>query len=332
MMMAAIGGWSFVTFALFAPSGLAAAAWFGFWLGRRRRPAANETPANVSPTPESPLDQTPERILGAQAIGDRKTISRQVQTGLATLQSNVLEFKERLAARSRQPSSIGERQHLVEAEKLLQPTLDLASQIAQAYDEIRQQTNRLIAISEPRTDALTGLSNRHALDEALRNHFAMFSRYDNKFSLVLLDVDQFERLNHQQGSSHGDRVLQQVGSLLGELVRETDLATRFGGDEFVLVLPETNLFGACVLAERLRGGGRTTVWRDGQRRCRRGARRRRAEDAPLASRLGLVQREIIRPQLRLQTRRPADRGDSGRLVPVAGKIRARLTKTLDEIV
>jgi diguanylate cyclase (GGDEF)-like protein len=252
MMIVALGGWSSIAFALIAPLGLLVAAWVGFWLGRRCRRATNESTAHGSSIHESPLDQTPVRTLGAQAFGELETISRQVQTGLATLQSNVLEFKERLAARSRQPASFGERQHSVEAEKMLQPTLDLASQIAQAYDEIRQQTNRLLAISETRTDALTGLSNRHALDESLRNHFAMFSRYDNKFSLVLLDVDQFERLNHQQGSLHGDRVLRRVGSLLGELVRETDLATRYGGDEFVLVLPETNLFGACVLAERLR--------------------------------------------------------------------------------
>ena len=241
-MIAPMAGWSLVLFALFVSLSLAVGLCAGFALGRRRSVCGTAPDQNQTSGPDR----------SSRACGELETISRQVRIGLAAHQANVVQFKERVAVLSRQQTSFGERQLLGEAEKILQPTLELANQIAQSYDEIRQQANRLIALGETRTDSLTGLCNRQMLDESLRNHFAMFSRYDNKFSIVLLDVDQLQQLNHERGPPIGDGVLQQVAGLLVEMVRETDLATRYGGDEFVLVLPETNLFGACVLAERLR--------------------------------------------------------------------------------
>jgi diguanylate cyclase len=139
-----------------------------------------------------------------------------------------------------------------EAEEILKPTLQLAAQIAAAYDEIRQQSTNLMSFTEVRTDPLTGVKNRRGLDDTLRAQFALLSRYNMPFSVVMFDVDHFKRINDEYGHLHGDRVLHELGRLFDEFTRETDIVARYGGEEFVVVMPQTDLEGACVFAQRLR--------------------------------------------------------------------------------
>jgi diguanylate cyclase len=136
---------------------------------------------------------------------------------------------------------------------MLKPTLRLASQIAHAYDEIRQQSNHLMTFTEVRTDPLTRVSNRRALDETLDMMFALLARYHQNFSVVLFDIDFFKAINDEKGHLHGDKTLQAVARLLDETVRDTDIVARYGGEEFVVVMPHTDLAGACIFAERMRG-------------------------------------------------------------------------------
>jgi len=96
------------------------------------------------------------------------------------------------------------------------------------------------------------VSNRRALDESLASMFAMMHRYEHPFSIVILDIDHFKKINDECGHLHGDRKLRDVAGLLDETVRETDIVARYGGEEFVIVLPHTDLEGACVFGERLR--------------------------------------------------------------------------------
>ena len=135
---------------------------------------------------------------------------------------------------------------------MLAPTMRLSTQIAQAYDEIRMQANMLMTFTESRTDSLTGLSNRRALDESLENMFAMKSRYELNFSLAIFDIDHFKKVNDEKGHLEGDRVLQEFASLLDFCVRDTDIVTRYGGEEFVVIMPSTDIQGASIFAERLR--------------------------------------------------------------------------------
>jgi diguanylate cyclase (GGDEF)-like protein len=109
-----------------------------------------------------------------------------------------------------------------------------------------------MTFTEVRTDPLTGVSNRRALDESLNNLFAMKSRYQTSFSLIICDIDHFKQVNDKHGHVYGDNVLREVAQHLDDCVRETDLVARFGGEEFVLVLPQTDLGGACILADRVR--------------------------------------------------------------------------------
>ena len=103
-----------------------------------------------------------------------------------------------------------------------------------------------------REDALTGLANRrHFRDEAERT-IARSSRYEEALSLIMLDIDRFKRINDSRGHNIGDEVLKEtVQRCLGGL-RGTDLLARWGGEEFIALLPHTHLAEALQVAERLR--------------------------------------------------------------------------------
>ena len=102
------------------------------------------------------------------------------------------------------------------------------------------------------TDRLTGLYNRGHWEESLKVAYARHQRYGNATSLVMLDIDHFKRVNDTYGHQAGDKVIEEVSRLIREYVRETDVAGRYGGEEFGVVLSDTDKTGARVFAERLR--------------------------------------------------------------------------------
>jgi diguanylate cyclase (GGDEF)-like protein len=106
--------------------------------------------------------------------------------------------------------------------------------------------------SQATTDGLTGLANRRTLDEELALEWRRADRVGESLAFVLLDLDNFKGVNDTHGHPAGDAVLRAVGGILAAGVRQVDLAGRYGGEEFALVLPETDLTGALKLAERLR--------------------------------------------------------------------------------
>ncbi len=106
--------------------------------------------------------------------------------------------------------------------------------------------------SRAERDALTGLANRRTLDERLRGEFERALGQGSELSLVLLDVDDFKRINDRHGHQCGDDVLCAVAAVLTASVRAADLAGRFGGEEFAVVLPGTGASGAVRVAEQIR--------------------------------------------------------------------------------
>jgi diguanylate cyclase (GGDEF)-like protein len=101
-------------------------------------------------------------------------------------------------------------------------------------------------------DPLTLVANRQAILGRVDEEIARAARYRRPLSVILLDLDHFKRLNDSHGHAAGDLVLRQVGLMLAENVRATDVAGRYGGEEFLILLPDTPLDGAVVLAEKLR--------------------------------------------------------------------------------
>jgi diguanylate cyclase (GGDEF)-like protein len=103
-----------------------------------------------------------------------------------------------------------------------------------------------------RVDPLTGLRNRRAYDEAIAAEMARSDRSGQPFALVLGDIDHFKRINDEYGHPVGDEVLCRVASELLHSERKVDVAARLGGEEFALVLPNTDAVGACIVSERMR--------------------------------------------------------------------------------
>ena len=102
------------------------------------------------------------------------------------------------------------------------------------------------------TDRLTGLANRLRLDEEVARQISLAQRHAQEFSLILLDLDHFKLVNDQHGHQVGDRVLIEIAALLRQTLRNSDTAGRWGGEEFLIVLPQTSVESARKVADKLR--------------------------------------------------------------------------------
>jgi diguanylate cyclase (GGDEF)-like protein len=102
------------------------------------------------------------------------------------------------------------------------------------------------------TDQLTGAYNRHKFLECLDYEVSRVQRNNTSLSLVMLDIDHFKRINDTYGHTTGDSVLKELVRLIRDNLREVDILTRWGGEEFLILAPDTNKLAATTLAERLR--------------------------------------------------------------------------------
>ena len=135
------------------------------------------------------------------------------------------------------------------ARQILRPATQLEasrSRLRELYESAREAALR---------DSLTGLGNHRAFQEAVARMIEGARRYGTTFSLVLIDIDEFKRINDTRGHATGDQLLSEVGSLINATIRNTDAAFRVGGDEFALLLPHTDAGGAIILARRLLARG-----------------------------------------------------------------------------
>ena len=129
----------------------------------------------------------------------------------------------------------------------------LETDLISSGKELKHLKTELVnARVEATTDALTGLNNRRGFDDQLKKLLNDRRRTGNGFSLIMADLDHFKDINDNYGHLVGDKVLQAFGKLLLSKTRETDFVARFGGEEFVLLLPNTSLDNAFLVAENIR--------------------------------------------------------------------------------
>jgi diguanylate cyclase (GGDEF)-like protein len=198
-------------------------------------------------------DRARRELRRAKLIAkELEQVADSVRKHLANHQQAIAQFKERLTDLAGKDKEAAWQNLCGESEQILKPTLRLAEQMSQAYDEIRRQTNQLMTFSEVRTDPLTRVSNRRGLDETLESLFALMERYSESFSIAIFDIDHFKQVNDKKGHLFGDRTLQSVARVIDDSVRDTDIVARYGGEEFVVVMPHTRLEDACQFAERVR--------------------------------------------------------------------------------
>jgi diguanylate cyclase len=136
---------------------------------------------------------------------------------------------------------------MTEANEKLQADLRQA-EIKMAEQEAALANHMAMA----RTDALTGVLNRRAFDDELERRVAEYQRYRQPVSLLLFDIDHFKKFNDTYGHQTGDDVLCHVACTLSMVMRDVDLVCRYGGEEFAIILPATDLAGGALAAERAR--------------------------------------------------------------------------------
>ncbi len=171
----------------------------------------------------------------AETIED---IKKTIDTRIEVLQSNMDQFIH--VEQSRKKQSDSHHQELVERLSNMEGETEKLRQCIKAE---RKKAYK---------DALTGIPNRMAFDERINHEFQRWQRYNNKLTLCLVDIDKFKNVNDTYGHKAGDIVLKTIAEKCASKVRNSDYFCRYGGEEFALILPETDLSAAITVAETIR--------------------------------------------------------------------------------
>lgn len=131
----------------------------------------------------------------------------------------------------------------VELDELTHGINDMAGKLDDIYSELRKSSYR---------DSLTGCHNRRKLDEDILAAYSLANRSDEKLAVLMLDLDYFKRINDTYGHAAGDSVLLSAAEIIRSQLRKHEFLYRYGGEEFVVILPATNAADAIILAERIR--------------------------------------------------------------------------------
>ena len=116
--------------------------------------------------------------------------------------------------------------------------------------EVKDARNRIVLIS--RRDYLTKLFNRACFEQEIESETLRAKRYETKLSILIVDFDKFKQINQTHGYDTGDVILTTSAALIQSMVRDSDVVCRYGGKEFGIILPNTGLNGAKILAQRIR--------------------------------------------------------------------------------
>lgn len=147
---------------------------------------------------------------------------------------------------SKEKQSEGQESLSSQLTALIERVHKMEQQDASTRQQLEEEKKRAV------TDTLTGLPNREAYSERVHNEMLRWQRYQHPLSLAVLDIDYFKKVNDQYGHQMGDKVLKAVSTSVANRLREVDFIARFGGEEFVLLLPETRAEDALSMLDRTR--------------------------------------------------------------------------------
>ncbi|HTU27151.1 MAG TPA: GGDEF domain-containing protein, partial [Pirellulales bacterium] len=180
-----------------------------------------------------------EKERAAQAAAQIQALADRVAQDVGEHSTRVREISTDLGAADRSGAPLNDVV-LKSIDDIVKANARLQEQLATAEVKLQRQAAELeTQTTVARTDPLTLLSNRRALDDEMNRRFAEWTRRKTIFSLIMIDVDHFKKLNDKHGHQAGDQVLRDVAATLGTTVREMDLAARYGGEEFAIILPST---------------------------------------------------------------------------------------------
>lgn len=220
----------------------------GLWLAQSKSPAQTVAAASVEPFVPDVRGMERAKILSASLVKMAQQLASEINVHSLKVEAISSDL------RGIDLSLPAGHAVLVDApERLLAANLMLQEQLANAKRQIENQAAELrLRESEARTDSLTKLGNRRAFEEELGQQLALWNRKQIPVTLLLLDVDDFKVLNDSEGHQFGDLVLQQLARVIGAELRDMDMAFRYGGEEFAVILPATGLADAANVAERIR--------------------------------------------------------------------------------
>ncbi len=147
--------------------------------------------------------------------------------------------------------------NMLEIEQLRKQLISTSSELNSVNRQLQKKNAQLEQATAQleemaRTDPLTKLSNRRAFYESIVKEVIRFERNKRPFSIVMMDIDHFKKVNDTYGHDCGDYVLVTISNLIRSEIRKQDLLGRWGGEEFIMLLPDTDTKGACKLAEKIR--------------------------------------------------------------------------------
>jgi diguanylate cyclase (GGDEF)-like protein len=157
---------------------------------------------------------------------------------------------EEIAVQSIQEGAVGYLPKSNLSKENLRNTIDAALEKWRRMQQGKADQEELERLAN--FDSLTGLENRRAILRRLEDQIKHASRYKEELSVIMLDIDHFKKVNDYYGHLTGDDVLEKIGTVVRQVIRDPDTAGRYGGEEFVIILPKTNLSAALYVAERIR--------------------------------------------------------------------------------
>lgn len=225
---------------------LAAVALIGYLFGNRTHKMIARVLANR---------RQRELERAARIAWQLETIADSLRQDLASHHSQIAGFKRRLKLAQEEGNDQSWDLLCNEAESILGPTMQLAQQLAHAYDEIRQQSEALEAFTKGRTDPLTGVGNSRALDQQIAVFLKAAERGGGEFAVALVSMDRLSPSPEQPnvpGHREAIETMPKLAGIIRTCMRDSDFVARYGDEEFVVVMPKTSLAGACVFGDRVR--------------------------------------------------------------------------------
>lgn len=200
--------------------------------------AAIESAENRSKLDQSVSEQMEELKLSSTNATKLEPLKGIINSRLASIAKEIQEHTQKEA---------------IQRQKTQQQLDDLVDKIKVMESESSDLKSKLkIANNQALRDTLTGLPNRNAYNERLETELARWKRYHSPLSLIVWDIDHFKSINDNYGHKAGDKVLLLIAKQLSDHSRTTDFISRFGGEEFTMLLPNTDINAALVVANQLR--------------------------------------------------------------------------------
>lgn len=236
----------------------------GFWRAQRRRKATPQAPARSqnglahegdmsAPGAQAEFLERSKLLIHGLVLDISKTLEQVL--GHVDRHGSALDGHRHSLQKAATRVTLEEIEQALmrEIETMQRTNEQYRQELSAANEKIHRQEQEMARLSlDVNQDFLTGIPNRRSLDHRLAEELGRTHRHGRPLSLLLLDIDHFKQVNDQYGHVAGDRLLRAVAALLDENRRTEDFLGRYGGEEFAVILPETELEQAMVVAEKLR--------------------------------------------------------------------------------